>query len=92
MITEETRREAHETVDKRKRQQQIIEILSDAPKGLTAKEVAVEMYRKRLIPTSERNFAAPRLTELAEQGFVKIIGKKRCRYTNKTVAVYSLAE
>ena len=90
MITKETRKEAHETVDKQKRRQQIIEILSDSD-GMTAKEVSVIMYRKGLIPTSERNFAAPRLTELAEQGIVKVVGKKRCRYTNKTVAVYCLA-
>lgn len=90
MITKETRKEAHETVDKQKRRQQIIEILSESD-GMTAKEVAVIMHRKRLIPTSERNFTAPRLTELAEQGIVKVVGKKRCRYTNKTVAVYRLA-
>lgn len=43
------------------------------------------MNRRR---TDERNFSAPRLTELAQKGVVDVIGKKRCEYTGKTVGVY----
>ena len=32
---------------------------------MTAKEIAVEMYKKGYIPSDERNFTAPRLTELS---------------------------
>ena len=90
MISEETRREAFETVDKKKRQTEIKEILTEFPKGLTAKETAVLMYSKGIIPTSERNFTAPRLNEMKASGIVEIVGKKKCRYTNKTVSVYAL--
>lgn len=82
----ETRKESYETVDKRLRYTQIKEILLN--NELTAKEVAVEMYKKGYIPNTERNFSAPRLTELCQMGQVEIIGKKRCEYTGKKVSVY----
>ncbi len=90
--TLETRSEANETVDKKKRYKQIIEVLKENPKGLTAKEIACVMYCNRDIPTSERNFTAPRLTELSKKGIVEPIGKKKCTYTGKTVCVYGLLE
>ena len=88
MITDETKAEANETVDRQKRYRQIVECLKDG--NMTAKECAVEMSRRRYIPTSERNFTAPRLTELSKKGIVEPIGKKKCVYTGKTVAVYRL--
>jgi len=89
--TLETRSEANETVDKKKRYKQIIEILQGG-KEMTAKEIAVEMCKRGYIPTSERNFTAPRLTELSKNGVVEPVGKQRCTYTGKTVAVYKLRE
>ncbi len=86
----ETRGEAHETVDKQLRYRQILHVLRG--KELTAKEVAVEMQREGYIPTTERNFTAPRLTELSKNGVVEAIGKKRCQYTGKTVAVYAIID
>lgn len=85
----ETRSEAHETVNKQKRYRQIIEILTGS-EGMTAKEIAVMMMRKGYIPTSERNFVSPRATELLKNGVLDIIGKKKCKYTGKTVSVYIL--
>ena len=72
-----------------KRYAQIKECLKEKPE-MTAKEIAVLMYFKRYIPTSERNFTAPRLTEMMNAGTVEVIGKKRCKYTNRKVAVYKL--
>lgn len=87
----ETRAEANETVDRKKRYKQIIEILYGG-KEMTAKEIAVEMCNRGYIPTSERNFTAPRLSELTRNGIVEPIGKQKCTYTGKTVAVYKLIE
>lgn len=86
----ETRAEANETVNREKRYRQILDILDG--NEMTAKEVAVEMCRRGYVPTSERNFTAPRLTELQQRGVVEAIGKKKCQYTNKTVAVYRIRE
>lgn len=85
-----TKAEVNETIDKAKRYNQIISILKD--RELTAKEIAVIMYKKYYIPTTERNFTAPRLTELLQMGVVEIVGKKKCEYTGKTVSIYRLLE
>lgn len=90
-VTEETRADAHDIVDKQKRYSQIIECLTECG-ALTAKECAVIMMQKGYIPTSERNFTAPRLTELATDKLVKVTGKKTCTYTGRKVAVYELME
>ena len=58
----------------------------DSPK--TAKEIAVELYELGIIPSTERNYVSPRLTELEKRGIVRTVGKKKCQYTGKTVAVY----
>lgn len=89
MTTFETRRESNESIDCEKRYEQILNILKG--KTMTAKEVAVEMNRRGFVPTSERNFAAPRLTELVKRGMVNVVGKKTCEYTSKKVAQYQLA-
>ena len=78
--------------DKLIRYRQIRGILSLYPEGLTAKEVAHKMYEIGLVPTDERNFSAPRLTELEEKGQVEVIGKKTYQWTRKRVRVYRLVE
>lgn len=85
-VTHETRGIAEENVDKAKRCRQVLEVLGDD--ALTAKEIAVRMYQKGYIPTSERNFSAPRITELCRTGYIEPVGKKKCKYTGKTVAVF----
>lgn len=91
ITTFDTRSESNEKVDKTKRYKQIIEILVGG-KEMTAKEIAVEMCNRGYIPTSERNFTAPRLTELSYKGIVEPIGKQKCEYSGKSVAVYKLRE
>ena len=86
--TIDTRHDSHETVDKKKRYTQILEILRG--REMTAKEIAVEMWRRGYVPTSERNHVSPRLTELGEKGIVEPIGKTKCIYTGKTVSVWAM--
>lgn len=90
LTTYDTRAEAHESVDKETRYKQIIEVLQG--RQHTAKEIAYLLYHKKLIPTPERNYTAPRLTELMKKGVVEPVGKKKCAWTGKTVAVYRLRE
>lgn len=56
----------------------------------TAKEVAVELFELEQIPSTERNYTAPRLTEMERKGWVKSIEKKKCQYTGKKVAIYEI--
>ena len=85
----ETREEANKAVDRQKRYRQILDCLEERGAS-TAKQVAVWMCLSGYIPTSERNYTAPRLTEMCEKGMVEPIGKTRCVYTGKTVTVYDL--
>lgn len=87
----DTRGESNELVDRQKRYRQIVECLREKPKQ-TAKEIAVMMCNKGYIPTSERNFTAPRLTEMSVNGIVEAVGKTKCKYTGRMVAVYDLRE
>lgn len=87
ITTYDTRAEAHEVVDKQKRYSQILECLMENG-DLTAKECANIMMMKGYIPTSERNFTAPRMTEMSQKGMIEPVGKKKCAWTGKTVAVY----
>lgn len=93
ITTLETRAAANEEVDRNLRYRQIIEVLGLVyPDGLTAKEIAVMMRRRGYIPTSERNFTAPRLTELGKRGVVEPIGKTTCFYTGRRVTVWGLCD
>lgn len=86
--TLETREDSYESVDKQRRYREILECLKGG--RMTAKEIAVEMNFRGYIPSTERNFTAPRLTELCKKGIVEVVGKKKCQYTGKTVAVYDV--
>lgn len=73
---------------KKKRYEQIIKILEKGE--MTAKEVAVEMYKSGFTDSADRNYSQPRLYELVNMGYVEIVGKKVCEYTHKTVCIYKL--
>lgn len=77
------------SVDKKKRYAQIVEILNEIGPS-TAKEIAVEMHIRGHIPTTERNFSAPRITELIKAEVIECVGSKKCQYTNKTVSIFKL--
>lgn len=69
-----------------------IQILNRLDKPKTAKELAVELFELGFIPSTERNYTAPRLTELEKMGLVKATEKKKCGYTGKTVAIYKITQ
>lgn len=90
MITCETRQKSLEEI-KPKRKIRYKEILDRLMTGTkTAKEIAVELFDLGIIPSTERNYTAPRLTELEKMGLVKVIDKRKCEYTGKKVAVYEI--
>ena len=57
---------------------------------LTAQELAVALYNRGHIPSDERNFTAPRITELRIAGKVKPVDKKLCVKTGRKVTVWAL--
>ncbi len=90
-ITDKTRRRSHGAVkpDAAARRRVIMEILTEQG-GMTAREVAGELHRRGLTPTDERNYAAPRLTELYNAGMIETTGKIKCPQTGRSVAVWAV--
>ena len=91
LLTQETRQESYEAVkhDAAARRRVILEILAERG-GMTAREVAGELHRRGITPSDERNFAAPRLTELYKDGKIKVTGKKICDHSGRNVAVWAV--
>ena len=87
MITSQTRQLSFEDI-KPKRKIRYMQILENLNEPKTAKELAVDLYKLGFIPSDERNYTAPRLTELVKMHLVKTTGKKICKWTGKKVAVY----
>lgn len=90
-ITYQTRQLSFEDIQD-KTKIRYIQILNRLDEPKTAKELAVELFELEYIPSTERNYTAPRLTELEKMGYVKVIDKKKCQYTGKIVAVYERIE
>lgn len=92
IITHQTRQLSFEDIQLKKkiRYEQILDRLLNGEK--TAKEIAVELFELKLIPSTERNYTAPRLTELEQMGYVKSNKKKQCQFTGKKVAIYEITQ
>lgn len=92
-ITKETRRESYGAAkqDAAARRRVILEILTERGQ-LTAREVAAELHRRGITPSDERNYSAPRLTELKAAGQVEVTGKKICDRTGRSVAVWAVTK
>ena len=88
-ITQTTRQMSFDDIQD-KTKIRYIQILNRLDKPKTAKELAVELFDLGFIPSTERNYTAPRLSELADMGMVKAIDKKKCEYTGKKVAIYEI--
>ena len=87
MISQETRQMSFEDI-KKKAPERYELILNRLNTPKTAKEIAVELYEIGLIPSTERNYTSPRLTELEKMGIVRQCGKKKCKWTGKMVTMY----
>ena len=88
-IKEATRRESYELLDRETAYKHIIDVLVTGVE-LTAREIAIELHEKKLIPYPVRQAVAPRLTELESVGIVEVTGKAYDVETKRKVAVYKL--
>lgn len=86
MITKETRAESLNELDKTKRYAEIRYALKNEINGLTARELANKLG------SQERNYVAPRLTELVRKGEIEVISKRYDKKTKRNVAVYALSD
>lgn len=83
MITSENRAESYNKVNKTLRYSQILNVLEKVyPRGLSVREI---MNKLKI---DERNYIAPRCTELAQKGKIKEIGKTYDFITKRNITVY----
>ena len=86
MIEQETRLDSLHKVDRKRRCFQIREVLKNNKEGMTAREIS------KALGFSERNYVAPRLTEMKIRGEVEVVGKSYDYETDRMVSVYKLKE
>lgn len=86
--TKETRRESYDAIlpKVKDRARLVLEALGD--KEMTASELTEELVRTGAIPYFNRNYVAPRLTELKDMGVVETCGRRRATRSDATEAVW----
>ncbi|MDL2287983.1 DNA gyrase [Oscillospiraceae bacterium OttesenSCG-928-F05] len=91
-IPNETRRESYHIIiaSTETRRNLILGILGN--REMTAHEIAEELHKRGFTPHYERNFAAPRLTELKQAGKIVAVGKRYCEKTRRNVVVWARAD
>lgn len=90
-ITFTTRAIANSIVDKKGMYEKILEIMKKFDKPMSAKDIAVELFKRGLTPDDSRQQVAPRLTELSRQGKIEPVGdKQRDNYSGIRVSVYQI--
>lgn len=86
--TKETRRESYEAVlpKAKDRARLILETLGG--REMTVSEITEELVNSGKIPYFNRNYVAPRLTELKDMGVVETCGRKKSTRSNSTEAIW----
>ena len=87
--TKETRRRSYDAVLPKRaaRCRLILETLGN--RELTASEITEELVAAGRIPYFNRNYIAPRLTELKEIGFLTTVGRRKATRSDATEAVWA---
>ena len=87
-ITKETRRESYDAIlpKVKKRAREILQVLG--ARSMTVSEITEELVRTGVIPYFNRNYVAPRLTELKEIGVVETCGRRKATRSDATEAVW----
>lgn len=87
-ITQETRREAYEAIGAKRpvRRALLLEVLGD--REMTVDELVEELIERGELRGFDRNFVAPRMTELKDDGLVETIGKRESARSGIRVAVW----
>lgn len=87
-----TRRESYDAIlpKVKKRSRLILETLGD--RQMTASEITEELVAAGKIPYFNRNYVAPRLTELKGIGVLETVGRRKATRSDATEAVWARKE
>lgn len=86
--TRETRRESYEAIIPKikERSRQILQTLGG--REMTVSEITDELVQQGIVPYFNRNYVAPRMTELKEMGVVETCGRRKSTHSKATEAVW----
>lgn len=87
-ITEKNRRSSNEKLDRDLRRSQILDVFRTDGPTLTARQITRQMAKKGLIPEFDMNYVKPRLTEMMQEGILKVVNKQKDEVSGKSVSVY----
>lgn len=92
-ITEETRREAYYETrgDAEKRRRLVYQTLKRCGPS-TVDEIVAALIQDGTLRAYDRNYVAPRVTELKEDGLVVADGRRKSQRSGKMVSVFRLAK
>ena len=87
--TRKTRRQSYDAVlpKREKRCRLILETLG--AREMTASEITEELVAAGEIPYFNRNYGAPRLTEMKQMGILKTVGRRKATRSDATEAVWA---
>lgn len=84
--TAETRRESHRKTNKENMYSNVLKVLDKDI--LTAREIAQRLFKMGVIEYPARAIIQPRITELVENGVLRVAGKKFDSQSRRNVAQY----
>lgn len=91
-ITKETRRQSYDAIvpKVKERARLVLETLGN--REMTVSEITEELVKTGKIPYFNRNYVAPRLTELKDMGIVETCGRRKATRSDATEAVWRRTE
>lgn len=88
--TKETRRKSYEAVRPKVNQRCRLILETLGSREMTVSEITDELVEAGKIPYYNRNYVAPRLTELKDMGVVETCGRRKSTKSQATEAVWKI--
>lgn len=91
-ITKQTRRESYDAILPKVKERARLVLETLGGREMTVSEIAEELVKAGKIPYFNRNYVAPRLTELKDMGIVETCGRRKATRSDATEAVWRRTE
>ncbi len=91
-ITKETRRESYDAILPKVKERARLVLETLGGRSMTVSEITEELVKAGKIPYFNRNYVAPRLTELKDMGIVETCGRRKATRSDATEAVWRRVE
>ncbi len=91
-ITKQTRRESYDAIlpKVKERARLVLEVLGD--REMTVSEITEELVAAGKVPYFNRNYVAPRLSELKDMGIVETCGRRKETRSDASEAIWRRTE